>query len=379
MRITTTLLVFCVAALAALGLVMITSACIGMESVKYSKYLHNEAFYFGLALLVCPLAAGPDYQWLRKFAWVIYLLAAASLVLVFIPSFSHEINGARRWISKFGLSVQPSEFAKLALIIALARYCELNQAHMRQFGRGAVLPGMIVLGMLALIFPEPDWGTTVLLCCVSGVMLMVAGLRPVYFWPTVVLGCAMLVFGVMHNSVRSTRVMAWLHPELYKDDKGYQAYRAMIALGSGGLTGVGLGEGRTKLGFVPEHQTDFIYSVIGEEMGLVATIAVLLAFIVIVICGAVIAWNARDTFGMLLATGITFLVGTQAFINIGVVTGTLPNKGLALPFISYGGSNLLAMAIAVGLLLNVARHSRSSSKRSSMFGSDANPFAGATA
>ena len=379
MRIATTLLVFCVAALAALGLVMITSACIGMESAKYAKYLHSHAFYLGLALVICPLMAGPDYQWLRKVTWVIYAFTAITLILVFVPGYSHEINGARRWISKFGFSVQPSEFAKLALIIALARYCELNQSKMRQFVRGAVFPGMIVVGMIGLIFPEPDWGTTVLLAGVSGVMLMVAGLRPIFFWPAVVLGCGLLVFGVTHNSVRSTRVMAWLHPELYKDTKGYQAYRAMIALGSGGVGGVGLGEGRTKLGFVPEQQTDFIYSVIGEEMGLVATLSVLAAFIAIVLCGAMIAWNARDAFGMLLATGITFLLGIQAFINIGVVTGTLPNKGLALPFLSYGGSNLLAMSAAVGLLLSVARHSRFSSRRSSPFGSDANPFAGATA
>lgn len=372
MRIATTLLVFCVAGLAALGLVMITSACIGMES---AKYLRNQSFWFGVGVVVCGIAAGPDYRWLRRYAWVIYGGGLLLLASVFIPGLSHEIKGARRWVFLGGQSLQPSEFAKLALIIAVARYGEISQGQMHRFGRGVLVPALLVGTFLGLLFPEPDWGTTVLLACVSGVMLLVAGLRPLFFWPAVVAGFSALVVGVMHNSVRSTRVMAWLHPELYKDDKGYQAYQAMIALGSGGVTGVGLGEGRTKLGFIPEHHTDFIFSVIGEEMGLVATLAVLLAFILIVVCGVIISWNARDTFGLLLGTGVTFLLGLQAFINIGVVTGALPNKGLALPFLSYGGSNFLAMAAAVGLLLNVARHARARGSRTHFASSDVNPFA----
>ncbi|MBI1841462.1 MAG: putative lipid II flippase FtsW [Verrucomicrobia bacterium] len=375
MKIATTLLVFCVAALAALGLVMITSACIGMES---TKYLRNQAFWLAVGLAVCCGMALPDYKWLGRFAWVIYGGAIVLLALVFVPGLAPEIKGARRWIFLGGQSLQPSEFAKLALIIALARYGDKNHVHMRSFWRGVVAPGALVVAMLGLIFPEPDWGTTVLLACVSGVMLMVAGLRPVFFWPAVAAGFSALVIGIMHNSVRSTRVLAWLNPELYKDDKGYQAYQSLIALGSGGVTGVGLGEGRTKLGFMPEHHTDFIYSVIGEEMGLVATLAVLAAFFVIIVCGVVIAWNARDTFGLLLATGCTFLLGLQAFINIGVVTGTLPNKGLALPFLSYGGSNLLAMSATVGILLNVARHARANRPEGSFAGGDMNPFAEAT-
>ena len=371
MRIATILLVFCVAGLAALGLVMITSASIGMES---AKYLRNQAFWFSAGLAVCCLAAVPDYGWLRRFSWPIYAIALILLSLVFVSGFATEINGARRWLSFHGQSFQPSEFAKLALIIAVARYAELNQSRMRTFSWGVLVPGILIGSVLGLVFPEPDWGTTVLLACVSGVMLLVAGMRPIFFWPAAVAGFSALAFGVLHNSVRSSRIMAWLHPELYKEDKGYQAYQAMIALGSGGITGVGLGEGRTKLGFMPEHHTDFIFSVIGEEMGLVATLLVLAAFIAIVICGAIIAWNARDSFGMLLATGLTFLIGFQAFINIGVVTGTLPNKGLALPFLSYGGSNLLCMAGAVGLLLNIARHGRMPGERTALPGKGLNPF-----
>ncbi len=332
-----------------------------------------------VGLVVCGLIAWPDYRWMSRFGWVIYGGGLLLVALVFVPGLAPEIKGARRWVILGGQSLQPSEFAKLALIIGLAKYGELNQVHMRTFWKGLIIPGLIVGAMLGLIFPEPDWGTTVLLACVSGVMLLVAGLRPVFFWPVVAAGFGALVVGVMHNSVRSTRVLAWLHPELYKDDKGYQAYQSMIALGSGGVAGVGLGEGRTKLGFMPEHHTDFIFSVIGEEMGLIATLAVLLAFVFIVICGVIIAWNARDTFGLLLATGCTFLLGFQAFINIGVVTSTLPNKGLALPFLSYGGSNLLAMSATVGILLNVARHAGSLRGRGLFPGSDTNPFSEASA
>jgi cell division protein FtsW len=155
-----------------------------------------------------------------------------------------------------------------------------------------------------------------------------------------------------------------------KRDKGMQAYQAMVALGSGGVFGVGLGVGRQKLGFVPVHQTDFIYSVIGEELGMMATMGVVLAFLAIVLCGVYIAWHARDTFGMLISVGITFLIGLQAIINIGVVTGSLPNKGLSLPFISYGGSNLVVMLGCVGLLMNIARHGGKSEKARSPFDSD---------
>jgi cell division protein FtsW len=155
--------------------------------------------------------------------------------------------------------------------------------------------------------------------------------------------------------MRMKRIFSWLYLEENRDGVGYQAYQSMVALGAGGLSGLGLGNGRQKLGFVPQHHTDFIFSIIGEELGLVATLLVVAAFVAIVICGVIIARRAADVFGTLIVAGITFLIGFQAFINIGVVTSALPNKGLSLPFISYGGSNLLAMLTCVGLILSVAR------------------------
>jgi cell division protein FtsW len=211
--------------------------------------------------------------------------------------------------------------------------------------------------VLGLIFPEPDRGTTILLAAVSGVMLLTSGVRWLYLLPPAVLATGGLVFSLIHDPVRFARILSWLHPEEHKSAAGYQAWQAMIALGAGGPMGLGLGNGRQKLGFVPEHQTDFIFSVLGEELGLVATLAVVLVFVTLVICGVCIAWQARDTFGMLLAAGITFLIGLQAFINIGVVTSALPNKGLPLPFVSYGGSNLVMNLVGIGILLSIGRRS----------------------
>jgi cell division protein FtsW len=293
------------------------------------------------------------------------------LVLVFVPHVGVRIKGASRWLKVGGFTVQPSELAKIALILALAWYGERFQRQMGTFFKGIVVPGLFIGCVLGLIFLEPDVGSFLLMASVSSAMLLIAGIRLRFFLPPVILGIIAMGFFLYNNPMRSERIYSWLHVEETKQDKGMQAYQAMVALGSGGVYGVGLGDGRQKHGFVPEHQTDFIYSVIGEELGLIATMGVVLAFLAIVISGVYIAWNAQDTFGMLLASGITFLIGLQAIINIGVVTGSLPNKGLSLPFISYGGSNLVVMLGCVGLLMNVARHGGSGEKLSRAFESEA--------
>jgi cell division protein FtsW len=244
--------------------------------------------------------------------------------------------------------------------------------------RGILIPGLLIGLTVGLIFKEPDVGNALVLATVSGVLLLIAGIRLKYFLPPVLAVAVGVGVFIYHNPMRSERIYSWLHLEETKRNKGHQAYEAMVALGSGGLTGKGLGDGRQKLGFVPEHHTDFIFSIIGEELGLVATALVIVAFIAIVFCGTFIAMNARDTFGLLLGAGITFLIGLQAFINIGVVTSALPNKGLPLPFISYGGSNLLAMLASVGLLLNIARQARESDDGMRTLATEAdvaNPFA----
>jgi cell division protein FtsW len=350
MRGTVTMLVFCVSALLALGLVMLYSA--GMSG-KGSELLIRQLAWGTLGLVLCVTMAAMDYSVLRKLAWPIYI--AGVLLLVAVLALAEPINGARRWLVYGGFRLQPSEMAKLGLILALAWYGERNMRHMHSFRRGILLPALIVGGVLGLVFVEPDRGTTILLAGVSSVMLIVAGVRWSHILPPVVVGLAGLAVMLIQDPLRMRRIMAWLHPEDHREGAGFQAYQGMIALGSGGINGLGLGNGRQKLGFIPEHHTDFIYTVIGEELGMIATIGVILAFALIVICGIRIAMRSRDAFGLLLGCGVTFLIGFQAFINIGVVTSLLPNKGISLPFISYGGSNLVLMLTCVGVLLSVAR------------------------
>jgi cell division protein FtsW len=352
-------LAFCVAALLALGLVMLYSS--SMTQVG-AHYLLLQLVWCAFGFVLCVTATSLDYQALKKLAWPIFIFTLFLLVLVLVPHIGRKINGARRWFDFHGVRFQPSELAKLALVIMLAWYGDRCQRYMHTWNRGIVLPGMLIALVLGLVFVEPDRGTTILLAAVGGAMLLVAGVRWKYIVPPVLIAAFALTVSIFRDPMRMKRIFSWWDLEQHKEGVGYQAYQAMIALGSGGWTGLGLGNGRQKLGFVPEHHTDFIFSIIGEELGVIATLLVVLAFVVIAICGIYIALNSRDTFGFLLASGLTFLISLQAAINIGVVTSALPNKGLPLPFISYGGSNLLAMLTGVGILFSVACHAHARGK-----------------
>ncbi len=352
MRTATTTLILCVGGLLALGMIMLYSS----SMVEGARYLHLQGVWAVAGVSVCVAAAFFDYRWLKNFTWLIFALAVIALLLVLVPGIGELRNGSRRWFDLKVAHFQPSEAAKLALIIVLAYYGEKFQKDIRTFYRGLVIPGVLIGAILVPVFLEPDRGTTILLAAVSGLMLLLAGVRWIYFVPPAIGGAVFMAYALISDPVRMRRISSWLNPEQTKEGTGYQAWQAMIALGSGGVSGLGLGNGRQKLGFIPEHHTDFIFSIIGEEMGLLATLGVIGGFVIFVICGVYIAWHARDVFGLLLGSGITFLIGLQAFINIGVVTSALPNKGLPLPFISYGGSSLLLMLLAVGILISIARH-----------------------
>ncbi len=356
MKFAVTLLIFCVAALVALGLVVLYSSGMAKEGLRF---LLMQLFWCGLGLVACLIAAALDYRYLKHLWWLLLLLAIALLALVLVPGIGSVRNGARRWFIHFGISFQPSEFAKLALVVALAWYGERFQRQMPTWSRGVLIPGLVIGVVVGLIFKEPDVGTALLLATVSGIVLLVAGIRLKYFLPPVLAAALAVGLFIYHNPMRSERVYSWLHLEETKQGKGMQGYEAMVALGSGGLTGKGLGAGLQKLGYVYANHTDFIFSVVGEELGLIATLLVLAGFVALLLCGVYIAGHAADTFGLLLGAGLSFLIGLQAFINVGVVTSALPNKGLPLPFISYGGSNLLLNLASIGLLLSIARHSRS--------------------
>jgi cell division protein FtsW len=373
MKVAVTTLAFCVAALLALGLVMLYSSSVTQVG---ARYLMMQLIWCAFGFTLCVAATTLDYQWLKKFAWPIFLLAVLLLALVLVPGIGRKINGARRWFDFYSVRFQPSELGKIALIILLAWYGDRYQRQMQTWKRGVLFPGTLIVLVLGLVFVEPDRGTTILLAAVSGALLLVAGVRLKSIAVPVLVGAAGLAVSLWYDPMRLKRILGWWDLELHKDGVSYQAYQAMIALGSGGWSGLGLGNGRQKLGFVPEDHTDFIFSIIGEELGLIATLLILLAFFVIAICGIYIALRAREPFGSLLAAGATFLITLQAAINIGVVTSALPNKGLPLPFISYGGSNLLAMLTCIGLLFSVARQAPAREKvRPGTPVIDENPFA----
>jgi|CZKM01.1.fsa_nt_gi cell division protein FtsW len=375
MKVAVTILVFCVAALLALGMVMLYSSSMAQVG---AHYLAMQLVWCVLGLVACVVTTMVDYRQLKRIWWVPLGIAVLMLALVLNKHIGSRINGARRWFSFGGMHFQPSEFAKIALIIALAWYGEHFQRQMPLWKRGILIPGLLIGLTVGLIFKEPDVGNALVLATVSGILLLIAGIRLNYFLPPVIAAAIGVGVFIYYNPMRSDRIHSWLHVEETRRDTGLQAYEAMVALGSGGLTGKGLGDGRQKLGFVPEHHTDFILSIIGEELGLIATLLVIAAFVAIVFCGIYIAMSSIDTFGLLLGSGITFLIGLQAFINIGVVTSALPNKGLPLPFISYGGSNLLIMLASVGVLLSIARQAREAEglMKGMMAGGEvANPFA----
>jgi cell division protein FtsW len=379
MKWTASILIFCVAVLIGMGMVMLYSSSMNMDMNKSAAGAHDPvgAHYLLSQLTWCligltgfVIAASMDYRRLKKFSPWLLGLSVFLLILVFVPGIGFGTHGAHRWIAFPRLPhLQPSELAKLALILFLAAYGERYQRQMGGFKKGLVIPGTVIAVVLALIFVEPDRGCTILLAAICGVMLIVAGVRLTFLIPPAALLLAGLAFSLMHDPMRMRRIMAWVHPDQSKVGAGYQVYEAMIALGSGGWFGLGLGNGRQKLGFVPENHTDFIFSIIGEELGLVATMAVVLLFIALLLCGVIIARRSGDAFGLLLGTGLTFMIGLQAIINIGVVTSMLPTKGMPLPFISYGGSNLVLMLVSVGLLVSISRYAMESVPQKS-----SNPF-----
>ena len=352
-----TTLIFTAIALVAIGLVMLSSTA-AYSSISSDIYFEvkRQAAWLGIGTLACLIAAFFDYRWLRK-GWIaIYLAACGLLVLCFVPEIGYEVHGAKRWIRLWGdLRMQPSEFARLGIVLSLAAWFASQAGREREFIRGFLLPCLILATPLALIVTEVDLGATLLIGGVCGLMMFIAGTRFVWLGSMLVAGASGFWWLVMQVPNRAERIQALFDLEKYQLGLGMQQWRALIAFGSGGVEGLGLGAGRQKLGHFPFANTDFIFPIIGEELGLRFSLLVVLLFLVFAICGFVIAAHARDRFGKLLGFGVTGLVVFQAVINIGVTTAVLPNKGIPLPFISYGGSNLLGCLIGIGILLNIYR------------------------
>lgn len=349
------LLVVAVIGLIALGLVMMSStSAYAPESHGDAMFLlKRQAMWLGVGVFLCAAVAAFDHHLLQKSWWVWYALSVVFLVLCFVPHIGHSHYGARRWIS-LGVTFQPSEFAKLAAVVALAWWLARSEEQASEFWRGFVAPLLGAGILMALIAPEVDLGTTALIGSTTYALMFIAGARLRFLVPVVCAGFAALGLAIAKMPERTGRFLAFLYPEKYPAD-AYQALQGLIALGSGGVEGLGLGNGRQKMLYLPFAHTDFIFPVVGEELGLRCTLAVVATFIVFMLCGSAIALHARDRFGMLLGFGVTILITLQAAVNIGVTTALLPNKGMPLPFISYGGTNLVFCLIGVGILINIYR------------------------
>jgi cell division protein FtsW len=349
------LLVVTVIGLIVLGLVMLSStSAYAPESHGSAVFLlKRQVVWLGIGIVVCAAASAMDYHVLEKTWWIWFIASIFLLALCFVPHICHRINGSRRWIN-IGVTFQPSEFAKLAAIVAVAWWFARDENYARQFWRGYIAP-LIAAGILmALIAPEVDMGTTALIGATTFLLMFVAGTRLYYLFPTVAAGLGALLFVAVKMPQRFGRLMAFMYPDKYPKE-AYQTVQGLIALGSGGVEGLGLGNGRQKMMYLPFAHTDFIFPVVGEELGLRVTLIIVFAYIVFILCGAMIAMRARDRFGMLLGFGIVGIIALQAAVNIGVTTALLPNKGLPLPFISYGGSNLVFCLLGVGILINIYR------------------------
>lgn len=350
-------LFFAVLMLVAFGLVMVysASAVYGAAQTGDSLYYFKRqliAVIVGVVAMVIGVRVG--YQRLVKLAYPLLFVTAVLLVLVLIPGVGHKVGGSSRWIRMWGYNLQPGELAKVTFIVYLACSLTRKKEKIRRFGSG-FLPHLLVSGVLILLLlRQPDFGTAATLTIMLFLLLFIAGTRLSYIF-VAALAALPMAYGLIAGSpYRMRRLLAFLDPWSHRFDIGYQISESLMSFGSGGVAGVGLGEGKHKLFFLPAAHTDFIYSIVGEELGMIGAVVVLVLFGIVVWRGFRAAFRAPDLFGTYLAFGLSALIGLQTLVNMGVVTGLLPTKGLTLPFFSYGGSSLVCTLLAVGILLNIS-------------------------
>jgi cell division protein FtsW len=348
------LIAVCCIGLTILGLTILFSASASFRQGPYF-YLNKQLIGVFLAGVVCFVASRVNLDYARRYAWWIAGITLFLLVLVLIPHIGIEVKGSRRWLGLGPVRVQVSEFAKLGLVFCLAHYLALNQTRIAELTRGYLYPLAIIGAFAGLIVLEPDFGTAALVVVVGLTMLFLAGAKWRYIVPTVASVVSAFTILVVNNPNRLRRFLAFLDVEGNKQGGTYQLYQALAAYAAGGTDGAGLGQGRQQLNFLPEAHTDFIFAVIGEELGLWFTLGVVVVFAVIFIAGLVHLRRAPNLFHFLLVVGCLMLICLQAIVNLGVVTGVFPTKGMSLPFISAGLSNLLLMGLLVGIFLNTQR------------------------
>jgi cell division protein FtsW len=340
-----------------IGLVMVFSS-----SGVYAMEKYNDAYYFlkrqvvwvALGAMIMLSARKMDYRSLEKYTYYIMGLVFLMLVAIMIPGLGKEVGGARRWLVLGGFTFQPSELAKFALILFIAKSLVKRSDQLKNFAYG-YLPKLIVLGFFFVpILFQPDFGTAITICAVTFTMLMIAGLRSKFLIYSILAVIPIFTIAIMNAEYRKRRIVAFLNPWEHESNAGFQVIQSFYAFGRGGIFGSGIGSSSQKLFYLPEAHTDFIFSVIGEELGFTGTLIIIFLFSILIWRGFVIAYQAKDSFGVHVAIGLTLLIGIQAFMNMGVTVGLLPTKGLTLPFVSMGGSSLIVLMLSIGVLLNIS-------------------------
>jgi cell division protein FtsW len=348
-----------VLALVGFGIVMVysTTAIIAGDRFQDPYYfLIRQAVYAGVGFLLMVFMMFFPYGRLKRWAYPIFGVCILMLIAVLIPGIGHRAGGSMRWLKVQGFSFQPSEFAKLGLVIFLAYFLTKKEEKIRSFSFGFLPTIVLSGGVIALVLKEPDFGAATFLTVMVFLLLFVSGARVIYLAGSCLLAVPIVYYFLTSAAYRYRRLLSFIRPWEDPSGSSFQIVQSFLSFGSGGLFGVGLGEGKQKLFFLPAPHTDFIFSLVGEELGLVGAMVVLLLFFIIMMRGIHIAYSLEDRFGAYLAMGITLMISLQVVINMGVVLGLLPTKGLTLPFISYGGTSLVTNLVAVGILLQLSSH-----------------------
>ncbi|OGL40898.1 MAG: cell division protein FtsW [Candidatus Schekmanbacteria bacterium RIFCSPHIGHO2_02_FULL_38_11] len=353
------LLLFITLVLTGIGAIMVysASAIIALEGKNDSYYfLKKQLVFLFMGFVLMAIVMHFDYTRLRNLAVPFLFLSFIMLIAVLIPGLGLEKNGARRWLNIFGFVFQPSELAKFSLVLYTAYSISKRKEKIHDFFNGT-LPLLIMLGIFCmLIMLQPDLGTVIVMASTTFLLLFAGGAKLRHLIYLVLASLPFLYFSILNVSYRRRRILAFLDPWSDQLDTGYQIVQSFLAFGSGGIWGTGIGEGKGKLFYLPWPHTDFIFSIIGEELGFIGVSAVIFLFFTLIWRGIRISMNSRDLFGTFLSLGITLLLGLQSAINIGVTLGLFPTKGLPLPFISYGGSSVVLSLFSVGVLLSISDH-----------------------
>jgi cell division protein FtsW len=345
------------AILLCVGIVIIYSAssCYAYEQYNDSAYyLKRHLMHFAFGLLLAWFFLKKDYRDLKKYAKLFLAISILGLVLALLPGIGREAGGAKRWVKLGFIGFQPSEFAGFFLIVYVADILDRKQTVIRSFLQGFMPPLMILGFSVLLILLQPDLGSSVCIMAVGLIMMFVAGVNMAYFLPFLIPIIPIFYILIFKVAYRLRRIASYLDPWSDTQGAGFQIIQSFLALGSGGILGIGLGCSKQKLFYLPNAHTDFIFSIIGEETGLIGTLSVVALLVVFVWLGIQISIKAKDLFGRFLALGITASIGLKAVINIAVSTGAIPTKGLPLPFISYGGTALIFSIISVAILINIS-------------------------